>query len=108
MDTPATAISNASGMATPTVTRTNADLVVEMLQQAGVQRLFGMPGGGSNADVIEAAARAGLPFSLAQTETGSAFMAIAQAEITGKPGACIATLGPGAASLMNGVANANL
>jgi acetolactate synthase-1/2/3 large subunit len=86
----------------------NADRIVEMLLRAGVQRLFGMPGGGSNADVIEAAGRAGLPFSLAQTETGSAFMATAQAEITGKPGACIATLGPGAAAIMNGVANANL
>jgi|SRR5665213_97998 len=106
MDMPATANSNASK--TTAVTKTNADLVVEMLQRVGVQRLFGMPGGGSNADVIEAAARAGLPFSLAQTETGSAFMAIAQAEITGMPGACISTIGPGAASVMNGVAHANL
>jgi len=79
-----------------------------MLKAAGVERLFGMPGGGSNADLIEAAGNAGLPFSLAHTETASAFMAAAQAEITGKPGACLATLGPGAASLMNGVANASL
>lgn len=88
--------------------RTNADLIVGALQAAGVERLFGMPGGGSNADLIEAAGRAGLPFTLAHTETASAFMAAAQAEITGKPGACIATLGPGAASLMNGVAHAFL
>jgi len=67
-----------------------------------------MPGGGSNADLIEAAGNAGLPFSLAHTETASAFMAAAQAEITGKPGACLATLGPGAASLMNGIAHAHL
>jgi acetolactate synthase I/II/III large subunit len=67
-----------------------------------------MPGGGSNADLIEAAGRAGLPFTLAHTETASAFMASAQAELTGKPGACMATLGPGAASAMNGVANALL
>jgi acetolactate synthase I/II/III large subunit len=67
-----------------------------------------MPGGGSNADLVEAAGAAGLPFSLAHTETASAFMASAQAEITGRPGACIATLGPGAASLVNGVANAYL
>ena len=87
---------------------TNADRIVEMLQAAGVERLFGMPGGGSNADLIEAASNAKLPFSLAQTETGSAFMASAQSEITGKPGACLATLGPGAASLTNGVANASL
>ena len=87
---------------------TNADLIVKELLDAGVERLFGMPGGGSNADLIEAAGRAGLPFTLAHTETASAFMASAQAEITGKPGACLATLGPGAASLMNGVANAYL
>jgi acetolactate synthase-1/2/3 large subunit len=67
-----------------------------------------MPGGGSTADLIEAARHAGLPFTLAQTEAGSAFMATAQAEITGAPAACIATLGPGAASLVNGVANAML
>jgi acetolactate synthase I/II/III large subunit len=85
-----------------------ADRIVATLQRMGVQRLFGMPGGGSNADLIEAALRAGLPFSLAHTETASAFMATAQAEITGRPGACLATLGPGAASLMNGVANAYL
>ena len=87
---------------------TNADRTIEMLKAAGVERLFGMPGGGSNADLIEAAGNAGLPFSLAHSETASAFMATAQAEITGKPGACLATLGPGAASLMNGIANACL
>ena len=87
---------------------TNADRIIEMLQAAGVERLFGMPGGGSNADLIEAAGNLGLPFSLAHTETASAFMACAQAEITGKPGACLATLGPGAASLMNGIAHAHL
>jgi acetolactate synthase-1/2/3 large subunit len=85
-----------------------ADRIVATLRRMGVQHLFGMPGGGSNADLIEAALRAGLPFSLAHTETASAFMATAQAEITGRPGACMATLGPGAASLMNGVANASL
>jgi acetolactate synthase-1/2/3 large subunit len=87
---------------------TGANRIIRVLQDAGVQRLFGMPGGGSNADLIEAAADAGLPFSLAQAETASAFMAGAQAEITGRAGACLATLGPGASSLTNGVANASL
>lgn len=85
---------------------TIADRIVEALLAAGVRRLFGMPGGGSIADLIEAAGRAGLPFTLAHTETAAAFMAAAQAEITGRPGACLATLGPGAASVMNGVAYA--
>lgn len=82
--------------------------IVRMLQRGGVQRLFGMPGGGGNADLVEAAHELGLPFTLAHTETASAFMACAQAEITGRPGACLATLGPGAASLVNGVAHAFL
>ncbi len=79
-----------------------------MLQRAGVRRLFGMPGGGGNADLIEAAHALGLPFTLAHTETAGAFMACAQAEISGRPGACLATLGPGAASIVNGVAQADL
>ncbi len=87
---------------------TNAEHIIRALKSAGVQRLFGMPGGGGNSDLIEAARLAGLPFSLAHTETASAFMSSAQAEITGRPGACLATLGPGAASIMNGVANAYL
>ncbi len=74
--------------------------------RSGVRRLFGVPGGGGCADLIEAAWRAGLPFTLAHTETAAAFMATAQAEITGAPGVVVTTLGPGAASVMNGVANA--
>ncbi len=68
------------------IRRTNADLIVHALQSRGVRRLFGMPGGGSNADLIEAATRRSLPFTLAHTETASAFMACGQAEITGRRG----------------------
>jgi acetolactate synthase I/II/III large subunit len=89
-------------------TLTYADAVVGALKEIGVRRLWGMPGGGSNADLIQATVRAALPFSLAHTECASAFMATAQAEITGRPGACLATLGPGAAAMTNGVANAHL
>jgi len=85
-----------------------AHQTVRMLRRAGVERLFGMPGGGGNADLIQAAHALGLPFTLAHTETAGAFMACAQAEITGRPGACLATLGPGAASIVNGIAQAHL
>lgn len=87
---------------------TVADQIIHALTAEGVQRLFGMPGGGSIADLIEAAGRVNLPFCLAQTETGAALMACAQAELTGRPGVCLATLGPGAASLTNGLAHAHL
>jgi len=85
-----------------------ADAIVKHLKNAGVAAIFGMPGGGTNLDIIEAAGHAGLPFVLTATETGAAIAAIAQAEITGKPGACITTLGPGVASIVNGVACALL
>ncbi|HEY7474177.1 MAG TPA: thiamine pyrophosphate-binding protein [Vicinamibacterales bacterium] len=85
-----------------------ADLVVRRLADAGVRTLFGVPGGGSSLDLIEAAGRAGLPFVLTSTETAAAVAALAQAEITRTPGACLTALGPGAASVVNGVAAAFL
>jgi acetolactate synthase-1/2/3 large subunit len=88
--------------------RSVADVVVHRLLDAGVRSLFGVPGGGGNLDLIDAAGRAGLPFVLTATEVAGAIAAIAQAEITGAPGACLTTIGPGAASVVNGVACARL
>src|SRR3974390_2662952 len=85
-----------------------ADRVGGVLRHAGVRALFGVPGGGGNLDLIAAAGRAGLPFVLTSTETAGAIAAIAQAEVTGAPGACLTTLGPGATSVVNGVACAFL
>jgi acetolactate synthase I/II/III large subunit len=87
---------------------TVADLVVGQLLGAGVRTLFGVPGGGGNLDLIAAAGRIGLRFVLMTTETAGAIAAMAQAEITGRPGACLTTLGPGAASVVNGAACAFL
>jgi acetolactate synthase-1/2/3 large subunit len=83
---------------------TLADTIVGTLRHAGVGFIFGMPGGGSNLDLIAAAGRAGIPFVLAATETGAALAAIAQAEVSGGPGVCLTTLGPGVTSVVNGVA----
>jgi len=85
-----------------------ADHLVARMREAGVRALFGLPGGGGNLDAIDAARRAGLPFVLTATETGSALAALAQAEILGSPGACLTTLGPGVSSVANGVACAQL
>ena len=87
---------------------TIADLILCRLSEAGVGFIFGMPGGGSNLDLIAAAGRAGVPFVLAATETGAALAAVAQAEVSGRPGVCLTTLGPGVASVVNGVACASL
>ncbi|MEX2270026.1 MAG: thiamine pyrophosphate-binding protein [Vicinamibacterales bacterium] len=71
-----------------------ADLLVLRLARAGARAIFGLPGGGSNLDIIEAARQQGLRFVLAHTETAGALMAAAQGEITGAPGVCLSTLGP--------------
>ncbi len=87
---------------------TVADALLAAFAHFGVRRIFGIPGGGSSLDVIEAAARCGIDFVLTRTETSAAMMAAATAEITGTPGVVITGLGPGAAAATNGIAYAAL
>src|SRR5256885_10660007 len=82
-------------------------VIGERLRAAGVRHVFGHPGG-EVVDLIEGLRQAGLEFVLARHETGAAFMAEAMASSTGTPGACLATLGPGATNLVTGVAHAYL
>jgi acetolactate synthase I/II/III large subunit len=84
-----------------------ARVIGERLHGAGVRQVFGHPGG-EVVDLIEGFREAGLEFVLAKHETGAAFMAEAMASSTGRPGACLATLGPGATNLVTGVAHAYL
>ena len=84
-----------------------ARLIGERLHRAGVRHVFGHPGG-EVVDLIEGFRQAGLEFVLARHETGAAFMAEAMASSTGVPGACLATLGPGATNLVTGIAHAYL
>ena len=74
----------------------------------GVRRLFGVPGGGSSLDVIDAAADRGMEFILAKGETSAAIMAAVTAELSGAPGVILTGIGPGAASAVNGIAYAAL
>lgn len=87
--------------------RTIAEALAARLAAWGVERLFGVPGGGS-LRLIEAAARLGVPFVLARTETAAVLMAAATGEITGRPGAAVVGVGPGLASAANGMAYAAL
>jgi acetolactate synthase-1/2/3 large subunit len=89
-------------------TETLADALAGRLVALGVTRMFGVPGGGSSLEVIEAAGRRGIDFVLARTETGAALMAAVTAELTGVPGVVLTGVGPGAASVVNGVAYASL
>ena len=70
--------------------------------------MFGIPGGGSSLDLIDAAGQRGIDFVLARTETAAAIMAAVTGEMTGTPGVVLAGIGPGAASIVNGIAYAHL
>ena len=88
--------------------RAMAESVVAACRDAGTTHLFGVPGGGSNLDVVGAAAAAGIEFVLVHTETAATVMAGVMGELTGAPGMAVATRGPGAASAVNGMAQALL
>jgi acetolactate synthase-1/2/3 large subunit len=87
---------------------TVAQLIVEGLERAGVSRLFGVPGGGSNLDLLDAAEQRGLPFVLCHHEWAAVIMAAVTGDLTGAPGAAFATLGPGVAASAVGLAHAFL
>ena len=85
-----------------------AELVVKALRAEGVEVIFGVIGS-SILDLADAIARSpGLRFVPTQTEQAAAYMADGYARVTGKPGVCCATVGPGATNLLGGVAQAFL
>lgn len=87
--------------------RNVADLFVECLVNEGVHVIYGIPGE-ENIPLMEALERDGrIRFVLTRHEQGAGFMASAQGHLTGKPGVCLATLGPGALNLTLPVAQAN-
>ncbi len=84
-----------------------SDVIVKFLSAAGVGHLFGYPGD-PNVELLEAARREGLAFVLATREGTAGLMAEAYGQITGRPGVCVSTLGPGSSNLVNAVASAYL
>jgi acetolactate synthase-1/2/3 large subunit len=86
---------------------TCAEVLARTLREAGVTRMFGLPGG-EILDFIEAARRAGIRFILTRHEATAAFMADVTGQIQRQPGVCVSTLGPGAVNMTLGVANAYL
>jgi len=87
---------------------TVAELIVEGLVRAEVRRVFGVPGGGSNLEVLEAARARGLPFVLCHQEWAACIMAAVTGDLTGRPGAVVSTLGPGVTASATGLAHARL
>jgi len=84
-----------------------SDLFVRCLEAEGVKRVFGVPGE-ENADLMFSLDRSSIDFVLTRHEQGAAFMADVHGRLTGEPGVCLGTLGPGATNLVTGVADANM
>ena len=86
-----------------------ADFILERLREWGVHRIYGYPGDGINA-IVGALDRAddGPEFIQVRHEEMAAFMACGHAKFTDEAGVCLATSGPGAIHLLNGLYDAKL
>ncbi|MDB5973612.1 MAG: acetolactate synthase large subunit [Nevskia sp.] len=84
-----------------------SDLLVAALENEGVDRIFGIPGE-ENLDVVESLRRSKIQLVLTRHEQAAAFMAATQGRLTGRPGVCLSTLGPGALNFTTGAAYAHL
>lgn len=85
----------------------NADLIVATWSRAGIRHGYGIPSG-NVLPLIEAMRTGGVEFVLTAHEGSAAFAADVTGRMTGRPGLCIATLGPGATNLSTGVGSAFL
>lgn len=89
--------------------KTTSDHLIERITQWGLKRIYGYPGDGING-IIGAIARAGDKIEYVQVrhEEMAAFMACAHYKFTGEVGICLATSGPGAIHLLNGLYDAKM
>lgn len=84
-----------------------ADLFVKALENEGVEYIFGIPGE-ENLDFLDALQHSSIKLIVTRHEQGAGFMAANYGRLTGKPGVCLSTLGPGATNLVTPAAYAQL
>lgn len=84
-----------------------AEAFVARLEAHGVDTIFGLPGE-ENLAFVEALSSSSIELVVTRHEQHAAFMAAAHGRLTGRPGVCLATLGPGALNLFTGLAHAEL
>jgi len=84
-----------------------SDLFVKALENEGVEYIFGIPGE-ENLDMLESLRGSKIKLILTRHEQGAGFMAATYGRLTGKPGVCLATLGPGATNFTTPAAYAQL
>lgn len=86
---------------------TAADLLVRCLEAEGVDTVFALPGE-ENLDFLDALRRSSIRLVVTRHEQGAGFMAATLGRLTGRPGVCLSTLGPGATNLVTPAAYAQL
>ncbi|MEN8262404.1 MAG: acetolactate synthase large subunit [Nitrospirota bacterium] len=84
-----------------------SDLVVKALEHEGVKYIFGIPGE-ENLDLLNSLKGSSIKLILTRHEQGAGFMAATYGRLTGLPGVCMSTLGPGATNLVTPAAYAQL
>tara|TARA_A100001015_G_C14971415_1_gene705309 strand:+ start:728 stop:1738 length:1011 start_codon:yes stop_codon:yes gene_type:complete len=84
-----------------------SDLFVEALENEDVEYIFGIPGE-ENLDFLDSLSRSKIKLILNRHEQGAGFMAATYGRLTGKPGVCLSTLGPGATNFVTAAAYAQL
>ena len=84
-----------------------SDLFVKALENEGVEYIFAVPGE-ENIDLLNSIKESSIKLVLTRHEQGAGFMAATYGRLTGKPGVCMATLGPGATNLVTPTAYAQL
>ncbi|QOD61381.1 acetolactate synthase large subunit [Polaribacter haliotis] len=85
-----------------------SDIIIQALENEGVEYIFGLPGE-ENLDVLESIRKSNkIEIIITRHEQGAGFMAATYGRLTGKPGVCMSTLGPGATNLVTPTAYAQL
>jgi len=84
---------------------TGAQILIKSLEEEGVDTIFGYPGG-VVLPIYDEIFRSNLRHILTRHEQGATHAADAYARVTGRPGVCITTSGPGATNAVTGIANA--
>lgn len=84
-----------------------SDLLVKVLENEQVEYIFGIPGE-ENLDFLDSLKNSSIQLISTRHEQGAGFMAAIYGRLTGKPGVCLSTLGPGATNLVTPKAYAHL
>jgi acetolactate synthase-1/2/3 large subunit len=84
-----------------------SDVFVKALENEGVEYIFGVPGE-ENLDLLNSLKDSNIKLVITRHEQAAGFMAATYGRLTGKPGVCLSTLGPGATNLVTAAAYANL